>query len=636
MKDIHIPRWLIYIIDVLICIFSVILAYLLRFNFSIPHNELQSLPVVLLFILIIRAFSFVIGKTYASIWRYSSSQDAVRIFITTSAGSLIFILTNLVTYYLIDNTFLIPFSIIIIEYLATTFTMATLRILVKVAYLELYNPVRLKSNVIIFGAGESGIFTKRALDRDAGTKYKVLAFIDDDIKKVNKKLEGVTIYGPAELENLLETSTIAHVILSIQKINPERKKEIIETCLAHNTKVLNVPPVVKWINGELSFKQIKKINIEDLLEREVIKLDEEKIKKDLIGKNILITGAAGSIGSELVRQIATFNPKSLILIDQAESPLYHIQQEFLEINIDTRYPIPDTNFIIADILDRRRMKNIFENFKPDIVYHAAAYKHVPMMELNPYEAALVNIEGTKIIADLSVEFDVQKFVMISTDKAVNPTSIMGASKRIAEIYTQSLNKSTVHSPQSIVNTRFITTRFGNVLGSNGSVIEIFKKQIDKGGPLTITHPDVNRFFMTIPEACQLVLEAGAMGNGGEIFIFNMGKSVKIYDLARKMIMLSGLTLGKDIQIVVTGLRPGEKLFEELLNDKENNLPTHHPLIKIAKVREYDFETISSAIDSLIELVHSQDNFRIVKEMKLIVPEYKSKNSVFEQLDITND
>ena len=641
IHDLHIPRWLIFIIDILICIFSVILAYLLRFNFTIPHYVLLTLPVVLLFILFVRAFGFLIGKTYASIWRYASSQDAVRIFITTTAGSLIFIITNLVTFYIIDYTFLIPFSIIIIEFLCTTFTMATLRILVKIAYLELNNPVKLKSNVIIYGAGESGIFTKRALDRDAGTKYKVLAFIDDDFKKVNKKLEGVTIYGPGELENLLETNTIAHVILSIQEIRPERKKDIIEICLAHNTKVLNVPPVVRWINGELSFKQIKKINIEDLLERDVIKLDKEKIKKELLGKNILITGAAGSIGCELVRQIARFNPKSLILIDQAESPLYHIQQELLD-EYQQFNKSTDLQIIIGDILDKKRMKNIFETFKPDIVYHAAAYKHVPMMELNPYEAVLVNIQGTKNIADLSVEFNVQKFVMISTDKAVNPTSIMGASKRIAEIYVQALNSqfsilnSQLPTPDSQLPTRFITTRFGNVLGSNGSVIEIFKKQIDKGGPLTITHPDVTRFFMTIPEACQLVLEAEALGKGGEIFIFDMGKSVKIYDLARKMIMLSGLTLGKDIQIIITGLRPGEKLFEELLNDKENNLPTHHPLIKIAKVREYDFETISSAINSLIELVQSQDNLRIVKEMKKIVPEYISKNSVFEQLDISNN
>ena len=626
LQNLHTPKWLVLLIDLLICTLSVILAYLLRFNFTIPQIELQLFPVVLLYILLFRLLSFIIAKTYASIWRYSSSQDAVRIFISVTACSLFFVITNIITFYFINHTFLIPFSIIIIDFLITIFVMASLRMIVKIGYLELYNPVKLKSNVIIFGAGESGIFTKRALDRDAGTKYKVLAFIDDDPKKVNKKLEGITIYGPDSLTALLETNTVAHLIMSIQKINPERKKEIIELCLAHNAKILNVPPVVKWINGELSFKQIKKINIEDLLEREVIRIDEKKIRKELLGKNILITGAAGSIGSELVRQIALFSPKKLILIDQAESPLYHVEHDLFEYHHELKFEV-----VIGDILNKNRMKSVFQEHKPDIVYHAAAYKHVPMMEKNPYEAVLVNIQGTKNIADLSIEYNVEKFVMISTDKAVNPTSIMGASKRVAEIYTQSLNKLSTDNKKR--STKFITTRFGNVLGSNGSVIEIFKKQIDKGGPVTITHPDITRYFMTIPEACHLVLEAGTMGNGGEIYLFDMGKSVKIFDLAKKMIKLSGLTLGKDIQIIVTGLRPGEKLFEELLNDKENTLPTHHPMIMIANVRKYNFDVISQEIDSLIDIVSCQDNFKIVKKMKSIVPEYKSKNSIFEQLDV---
>lgn len=487
LQNLHTPKWLVLLIDLLICTLSVILAYLLRFNFTIPQIELQLFPVVLLYILLFRLLSFIIAKTYASIWRYSSSQDAVRIFISVTACSLFFVITNIITFYFINHTFLIPFSIIIIDFLITIFVMASLRMIVKIGYLELYNPVKLKSNVIIFGAGESGIFTKRALDRDAGTKYKVLAFIDDDPKKVNKKLEGITIYGPDSLTALLETNTVAHLIMSIQKINPERKKEIIELCLAHNAKILNVPPVVKWINGELSFKQIKKINIEDLLEREVIRIDEKKIRKELLGKNILITGAAGSIGSELVRQIALFSPKKLILIDQAESPLYHVEHDLFEYHHELKFEV-----VIGDILNKNRMKSVFQEHKPDIVYHAAAYKHVPMMEKNPYEAVLVNIQGTKNIADLSIEYNVEKFVMISTDKAVNPTSIMGASKRVAEIYTQSLNKLSTDNKKR--STKFITTRFGNVLGSNGSVIEIFKKQIDKGGPVTITHPDITRYL----------------------------------------------------------------------------------------------------------------------------------------------
>ncbi|HOT89820.1 MAG TPA: nucleoside-diphosphate sugar epimerase/dehydratase, partial [Bacteroidales bacterium] len=472
---------------------------------------------------------------------------------------------------------------------------------------------------IIYGAGESGIITKRALDRDAGMKYKVIAFIDDDPKKTVMTMEGMPIYNSDKLENLLKTKTIAHVIISIQKLHSLKKKEISELCLQYNTKVLVVPPVNKWINGALSFKQIKKINIDDLLGRDVIKLDEKELFSQLSNKTVLITGAAGSIGSEIARQITSFSPKKIILLDQAETPLFHIDLEMQEKFKNANYEI-----VLGDIRNKERMERIFANFKPDHVYHAAAYKHVPMMENNPSESILTNVEGTKILADLSIRFEVEKFVMISTDKAVNPTSIMGASKRIAEIYTQSLNQ--------LNKTKFITTRFGNVLGSSGSVIPLFKEQIEKGGPITITDPNITRYFMTIPEACRLVLEAGAIGKGGEIFIFDMGKSVKIVDLAKKMIQLSGLTLGKDIQITYVGLRPGEKLYEELLNNKENTLPTHHPQIMIAKVVEWDLTKISNDLNELIELFISQNNTRIVKKMKEMIPEFISNNSVYAELD----
>jgi FlaA1/EpsC-like NDP-sugar epimerase len=377
--------------------------------------------------------------------------------------------------------------------------------------------------------------------------------------------------------------------------------------------------MIRWINGELSFNQIKKINIEELLERDEIKLDEQRIGEEIGGKTILVTGAAGSIGSEIVRQISRFAPRQLILIDQAETPLHYLELETLEYNKGSGLEL-----ILCDICNELRMRKIFDAFHPDMVYHAAAYKHVPMMESNPAEAVLTNVGGTQIVADLSVEYGVKKFIMISTDKAVNPTNVMGASKRIAEIYTQALTRSG--------NTRFITTRFGNVLGSNGSVIPLFRSQIEKGGPLTITHPEVTRFFMTIPEACQLVLEAGAHGKGGEIFIFDMGKSVRILDLAKKMIQLSGLTLGKDIQIKYTGLRPGEKLYEELLNIEENTIPTHHPLILTAKVRELSLPEVRKDIADLISLVSSHANFDIIRKMKQMVPEYKSQNSVYEELD----
>ena len=613
------PRWIILTIDIIIVVFSIVLAYLLRFNFHIPEVELKLFPLILAFVVFIRLVSFLTAKTYAGIVRYTSTEDVFRIFLVISSGSLIFVFTNIIKYHFIDSTYLIPFSIIIIDFFTTTLLMVIFRMIVKVTYLELLNPSKAQTNVIIFGAGEAGIITKNALDRDAKIKYKILAFIDDNPQKIGKKVEGVTIFGRDKLKELLKTNTIAHVIISTQNIKAEYKQEIIETCLAYNTKVFNVPPVSSWINGELSFNQIKKINIEDLLERDIIRLDKEKIGKQLIGKTVLITGASGSIGSELVRQIGYYATNKLILTDQAESPLFYLELECMD-----KFRNKELDIIIADICNKSRIEHIFQQYKPDIVFHAAAYKHVPMMEQNVAEAVKTNIDGTNILADLSVKYKVQKFIMVSTDKAVNPTSVMGASKRIAEIYTQALNQNN--------STKFITTRFGNVLGSNGSVIPIFQEQIEKGGPVTVTHPDITRYFMTIPEACQLVLEASAMGEGGEIYIFDMGKSVKIVDLAKKMIKLSGLTLGKDIQIKFTGLRPGEKLFEELLNDQENTMPTHHSQIMIAKVKEYDLYEISKEIDILIKLIDQQDDTRIVKKMKEIVPEFKSQNSIYEKLD----
>jgi FlaA1/EpsC-like NDP-sugar epimerase len=486
--------------------------------------------------------------------------------------------------------------------------------------MEISNPNKEKRSVIIFGAGESGIITKRTLDRDAGTKYKVLGFIDDNEKKQNKTLEGVTVYPLSKLDELLQNNNVSNLIISVQSISPVRKQQIVDICLAHDTKVLNVPPVSSWINGALSFRQIKKVQIEELLERDAIQLDKDNIRKQFLGKTILVSGAAGSIGSEIVRQVIRFQPKKIILLDQAESPLYELEMELYD-----KYKTQEYEVVIGDIRNNERMENVFRTYSPEIVFHAAAYKHVPMMENNPSESIFTNVFGTKILADLSVKFNVEKFVMISTDKAVKPANVMGASKRIAEIYAQCLDKNS--------QTKFITTRFGNVLGSSGSVIPRFRQQIEAGGPITITHPDINRFFMTIPEACQLVLEAGAMGNGGEIFIFDMGKSVKIIDLAKKMIKLSGLVLDKDISIVFTGLRPGEKLYEELLANEENTIPTHHKQIMIAKVKEYDFETVSREIDELISMFNQQDNNTIVKKMKSLVPEFKSNNSVFEELDV---
>jgi FlaA1/EpsC-like NDP-sugar epimerase len=613
------PRWVILFIDMGICFFSLLLAYLVRFNFSIPAVEVEAFPLVFSIVLGVRLAGFLIFKTFQGIVKYTSSKDSQRIFTMLTMGTFVFVIANVISYKFINGKFPVPFSIIIIEYMATVFLMISLRVMFKAIYSEISNPNKEKRSVIIFGAGASGIITKRTLDRDAGTKYKVLGFIDDDPKKQGKKLEGVTIYNLDRLQDLLRNNDVSALIISVQDIPSQRKQSIVDICLNHDTKILNVPPVTDWINGELSFRQIKKVRIEELLERDAIQLDKENIRRQFNGKTILITGAAGSIGSEIVRQVIKFHPKKIVLLDQAESPLYD-----LELELHDKYKAQKYEVVMGDIRNKERMENVFKTFSPEIVFHAAAYKHVPMMENNPSESVFTNVFGSKNLADLSVQYKVEKFVMVSTDKAVNPTNVMGASKRIAEIYTQSLGKTS--------STKFITTRFGNVLGSNGSVIPRFRQQIETGGPITITHPEITRFFMTIPEACQLVLEAGAMGNGGEIFIFDMGKSVKIIDLAKKMVKLSGLVLDKDISIVYTGLRPGEKLYEELLANEENTIPTHHKQIMIAKVKEYDLATVSAEINELISLFHNQDNKAIVKKMKALVPEFKSKNSVFEELD----
>jgi FlaA1/EpsC-like NDP-sugar epimerase len=611
------PRWIVFIIDICICFFSILLAYLLRFNFHIPEIDKKDMPLVVSIIIGVRIITFIFGKTYAGIIRYTSSKDAQRIFVVISIGSLLLGLTDLITY-LHNGKLIIPTSIVIIDFIATVFLLVAARTLIKVLYYELKNPRREKTKVIVYGAGEAGVITLRTLDKDAGAKYKVVAFVDDDRKKKGKKIEGVKIYHTDELEELLSESEISFIIISTTHIPASKKQKLVEKCLNFNTRVLNVPPISSWINGQLSFKQIKKVKIEDLLERDEIVLDKEKTYAQLNGKTILVTGAAGSIGSELVRQIINFSPKKIVLLDQAESAIYDLVNELKEHN--------QTSFeeVIADVRNHQRMENVFNHFKPQIVYHAAAYKHVPLMEMNPSEAISTNVGGTKVVADLAVKYEADRFVLVSTDKAVNPTSVMGASKRAAEIYVQALG--------NISKTKFITTRFGNVLGSNGSVIPLFKKQIEKGGPLTITHPEITRYFMTIPEACQLVLEAGCMGNGGEIYIFDMGESVKIVDLANKMIRLSGLTVGKDIEIAFTGLRPGEKLYEELLNNSENTIPTHNKQIMIAKVQPYELEQIKPAISKLIDLFCTQDNVKIVRQLKSIVPEYISNNSIYEELN----
>jgi FlaA1/EpsC-like NDP-sugar epimerase len=534
------------------------------------------------------------------------------------AGSAIIMVVNFINFQL-KGTMLIPLSIVIMEFFITAYLMTASRLIIKFLYIEFRSKSKNRTNVLIYGVDELGVATKRALDLDVETSYRVVAFLDDKKQNQRKNIEGIKIFPLNKLVSISEKFDIDMLIIAKNYLHSAKKNEIVDICLNHHIKVLTVPRIKSWINNDFSVRQLKQINIEDLLEREPITLDSSQVRQQLKNKTVLVTGAAGSIGSEIVRQISAYDPKRVLLLDQAETPLHSLELELSEKCLFNEYEI-----IIGDICNVSRMTKIFEKHHIDIIYHAAAYKHVPMMEGNPAEAIHNNVIGTRTIADLAVKYNVGKFIMISTDKAVNPTNIMGTSKRIAELYTQALD--------NVSNTSFITTRFGNVLGSNGSAIPLFKKQIDQGGPVTVTHPEVTRFFMTIPEACQLVLEASAMGKGGEVFIFDMGKSIKIADVARNMIRLSGLEVGKDIEIKYTGLRPGEKLYEELLCTSENTLPTYHPKIMIAKVVSMDFDTVSNCVMQFEKLIKAQNNLEIVRLMKKMVPEFKSQNSVYEVLD----
>jgi FlaA1/EpsC-like NDP-sugar epimerase len=520
---------------------------------------------------------------------------------------------------------LVPYSVVLITFLASFLFLFNYRLLIKYIF-SFYTRGALKnSKVLIFGSGQTGIITKHVIDSSPSSR--VFGFIEDDPRKIGKVINGSKIYRASQqdLEELIISLGIDELIITVKNLSVDRKNELVDLCLRHQVKIRMVPPVDRWVRGELSLNQIKEIHIEDLLERDTIKLDNPHLNNQIQGKTICITGAAGSIGSELVRQIIHYRPKNLVLIDQAESPLFEIDREVKALQIDM-------NIVsyVADISNAERIDSILQGHKPSMLFHAAAYKHVPMMENNPSEAVVCNILGTKTLADLAVHHRVEKFIMISTDKAVNPTNVMGCSKRIAEIYVQSLNYHLNNKTENY--TSFVTTRFGNVLGSNGSVIPVFKKQIEQGGPITVTHPEITRYFMTIPEACQLVLEAGIMGKGGEIFLFDMGQSVKILDLAKKMVLLSGLVPGKDIDIVFTGLSDGEKLFEELFNQAENTIPTHHEKIMIAKVQEYQYTEINSFVELFNDLVNDKNELKMVALMKELVPEFRSNYSRFEILD----
>jgi FlaA1/EpsC-like NDP-sugar epimerase len=618
------PRWVVLIIDLVISAISFSFACILTDVFlkskDIPLSHyLMPLGIVLT----IRLLAFRITRSYTGIVRYTSTQDAVRIFLAIALSTSILLTGELIYEFNSFDTYINP-AVIIMDALIAIFALTGFRIAFKLLYTE-YAPFKTgdTQDLIIYGAGEAGIIVKRSVERNVRLGKRVVAFLDDNKRLHGKTVEGVKIYSPEiDLAQIVKNPHNVELIIALNKLSLIRKRRIIERCLQHKIIVKSIPPVNAWINGEFNLQHIKSIKIEDLLEREPIKLSKKKISSELKNQVILITGAAGSIGSEIVRQCISFEPKLIVLVDQGESPLYDIENELAGNKIE---------IVVGDIRNLARMEKIFEHFKPSYVFHAAAYKHVPLMENNPYEAINTNVFGTQNIANLSSKYQVKKFVFVSTDKAVNPTNIMGASKRIAEIYVQSLNeKLKLESDQ---HTLYITTRFGNVLGSNGSVIPLFRKQIAEGGPLTVTHPEITRYFMTIPEACQLVLEAGVMGQGGEIYIFDMGESVKIIDLAHKMIKLSGYEVNKDIKITFTGLRPGEKLKEELLNDNENTIGTHNPKIMIARVPNYNYLEVNSVIDTLYEQKDSLKNDVLVKTMKKLVPEYISNNSIYEKLDV---
>jgi FlaA1/EpsC-like NDP-sugar epimerase len=601
-----------------------VVAYLIGHNLNLDLISVRELSSNLLVLSVLNTLIFFNFKTYSGIVRYTGVQDAFRVTFSllVSTGILGFLsLVSLAN----DKTFIsLPLVTLIVYAIFSFLNLIAYRVLVKYAFNYLRNSKMTPKNVIIYGAGEAGFATKRVLDHDISSKIRVVAYIDDNPRKESKVVDGVRIYAYEDLDQLLKMYDIDEIIISTFSVPASRRSQLIETCLDQNITILTVPPLDKWINGQFSKRQLQTIRIEQLLERDPIKLNQEQLDKQITGKRVLVTGGAGSIGSEIVRQLLNFNPATIIVCDQAETPLHELELELKATNKNTKLI-----FFLGDVRNKARMMELFETFRPQIIYHAAAYKHVPMMELSPAEALLTNVGGTRLIADLSLQFKAQRFVMVSTDKAVNPTNVMGASKRLAEIYVQSLSR------REGIETRFITTRFGNVLGSNGSVVLRFKDQIAKGGPVTVTHPNIIRYFMTIPEASQLVLEAGAMGEGGEIFVFDMGKPVPIVDLARKMIRLSGLVPNIDIEIKYTGLRPGEKLYEELLSDAENTISTHHDKILIAKIREEKIEGLETHFEELFTYAgQAGQSMAMVSKMKELVPEFVSNNSVFEQLDQT--
>lgn len=616
------PIWTVLLIDVLIIVVSSLLAYALRYDFRSLFSESSSIDVTIVCTVAVNLIFFRAFRTYSNVLRFSSFVDIMRIFVALTVSYALLLIASIVVKSF-TNINVAPITVLFMSYIISFAMMACSRIVVKIFFEALNFDGSRSANVFIYGAKEAGVNIAKALRVSLRNHYRLRGFIADEPELINKVMMGVKVFPNDDtlIENL-DDRDVHTIIISPAKMEALKHSDMADRLLAHNIKLMTAPPLSEWNNQFLDRTQLKEIQIEDLLQRNPIEIDIHKVASHLEGKRVMITGAAGSIGSEIMRQVASFNPYKLILVDQAETPLHDIRLE-----LQDRWRDIDAETIIADISNVTRMEEIFRRYKPQYIFHAAAYKHVPMMEDNVSESIQVNVYGTRTVADLAVKYGAEKFVMISTDKAVNPTNVMGCSKRICEIYVQSLAKKLLAEGGHV--TQFITTRFGNVLGSNGSVIPRFRDQIQRGGPVTVTHPEIIRYFMTIPEACRLVLEAGSMGNGGEIYIFDMGKPVRIVDLAKRMISLSGRT---DVKIEFTGLRHGEKLYEELLNVKELTKPTYHEKIMIATVREYDYDEVNERIQKLIDVSYTYDQMKIVAAMKDIVPEFVSKNSCFEVLD----
>lgn len=620
-KNHSLPRWLVFLIDSGTVFSSFLIAYILRYNFEVYTFEISTALRQAMLVVAVYAVFILLFKSYAGMIRHTTIRDTYKIIVTNfSALAVLFFVTLMSRINNWSALFDIPLSILLIHSGAVTILLFLFRVFVKIFYQFASSSSNMRSNVLIYGSGEMGILVKRLLEGDPKNQYRLVGFIDDDKKLQGKKVDGYHVFArKAITQDFIEANDVKVFIIAINVIPPAKKKEVIESMIGYGCEILDTPSFDTWMNGQLEVRNLRKVKFEDLLGRDPIKLDLDKIQEGLIGKTILVTGGAGSIGSEIARQLTRFNTKQLVLVDQAETPCFYLGEE-----LKKKYPDCNFRIIIGDVTRQEYMEDIFRNYKPEIIFHAAAYKHVPIMEVHPHEAFRVNVGGTKIVSDLAIKYKAEKFVMISSDKAVNPTNVMGATKKICEllVHAQSLRKGN--------KTEFITTRFGNVLGSNGSVIPLFNKQIADGGPITITHPEITRFFMTIPEACQLVLEAGFMGNGGEIYVFDMGEPVKVLDVAINLIRLSGLEPHKDIKIKYVGLRPGEKLFEELFAEDEPMIPTHHPKISIAQVAEHDYVLVSSKIEKILNSLHNMSETLIIEEMQEIVPGYKSKFELLEQ------